>query len=201
MRPASHARNPIPQLRPPQLPALPQALADFALPLPHCRAGLLLAKCTALPAGYTTPDRSGPSAGALVQCHTKWVEADIYDAIVGPEKHLCRIEPGPGGKYAAPMQVLLAAAASCTATNMMGKLKQAGAKVDSFEVKTEGSREKFGDLASTIFATIDMEIIVKASNLTEEKLDELVHACTCSVVTSLGGPGRTVVTKTATLLK
>jgi hypothetical protein len=46
-----------------------------------------------------------------------------------------------------------------------------------------------------------MEIIVKASNVTAEKLEELIHACTCSVVTSLSGPGRTVVTKTNNLLK
>jgi uncharacterized OsmC-like protein len=39
------------------------------------------------------------------------------------------------------MQVLLAVVVSCTAVNMMGKLKKAGATVETLEIKTEGSRE------------------------------------------------------------
>jgi uncharacterized OsmC-like protein len=131
--------------------------------------------------------------GKAVTCSTKWLkdaQGELYETVCGPEGHKVLIEPGPGGKNAAPMQILLPAAACCSATGVLAKLQKAGFTVDGLEIKTGATRStpaqhQQPDLPASVFTTMDMEFIVTSSDADEFAVEEIVHNHNCSVVSNM----------------
>ena len=107
------------------------------------------------------------------------------------------------------MQVLLPAAACCSATGVLSKLQKAGFTVQArapspsqhtprgshgsfvslqaLEIETVGSREKIPGLPASSFATMEMEFIVTSPDADEAEVDRIVQGHHCSVVTNMGG--------------
>ena len=131
--------------------------------------------------------------GKAVTCNTKWLKnapGEVYETICGPEGHKVRIEPGPGGNNAAPMQILLPAAACCSATGVLAKLQEAGITVDGLEIKTAATRStpaqhRQPDLPASVFTTMEMEVIITSADADEVVVDEIVRNHNCSVVSNM----------------
>ena len=131
--------------------------------------------------------------GTAVTCSTKWLKdapGELYETVCGPEGHKVLIEPGPGGNNAAPMQILLPAAACCSATGVLSKLQTAGFTVDGLEIKTMATRStpaqhRQPDLPASVFTTMDMEFIVTSSDADEVTVDEIVQNHNCSVISNI----------------
>lgn len=131
--------------------------------------------------------------GNSVTCSTKWLKdepGELYETVCGPERHKVLIEPGPGGTHAAPMQVLLPAAASCSATNILDKLRKNHYTVDGFEIQTVATRStpaqhQQPDILSSVFTSMHMEFIVTSPDADDAVVDDIVRSCSCSVVSNL----------------
>ena len=61
--------------------------------------------------------------GQLVKATTVWEGGTTFRTTAAPEGHELLLEAGKGGGAIAPMQTLLAAAASCSMTGMLTKLQ------------------------------------------------------------------------------
>lgn len=100
----------------------------------------------------------------------------------------CKIEtdgaPAIGGsnKGMRPMQVLLAAAGSCSSIDIISILKKQKQKLDDLEVEVTAERQK--DKVPSLFSKIHIHFILKG-DLTEEKVKRAVSLSIdkyCSVV-------------------
>jgi uncharacterized OsmC-like protein len=155
------------------------------------------------PDGAPGSDCMETPPGKAVTSTTKWLKdapGEAYETICGPEGHKVIIEPGPGGKNAAPMQVLLPAAACCSATGILSKLKKAGFTVEALEIKTAATRStpaqhKQPDLPASVYTTMDMEVIVTSPDADEAVVDDIIMNHNCSVVSNM--KRATLVTKSS----
>lgn len=100
----------------------------------------------------------------------------------------CKIEtdgaPAIGGsnKGMRPMQVILAAAGSCSSIDIISILKKQKQKLDDLEVEVTAERQK--DKVPSLFSKIHIHFILKG-DLTEEKVKRAVSLSIdkyCSVV-------------------
>ena len=121
-----------------------------------------------------TPAGSGGGGGggggaARVAATTKWRGDNIFETTVGPEGHKVVIEPGPGGKHAAPMQVLLSAAAACTGTGLLGKFKKAGIQVVSLEIEMSAGTFSVAIPSPCVYLILLLLLLLLAARCSERE--------------------------------
>ena len=153
-------------------------------------AGVGVAYCALPRRGAAGP--SGATAKALASpnrevCVSKWKGGDMYEATVGKENHKVVIQPGPGGQHAAPMQVLLPAAAACTGVGVVAKLQKAKVDVQSFEIHMSAVREVLPGRPTSCFSQVDMTFVVKAPGADFDQVNKICVDHQCGVVGNLSG--------------
>ena len=158
-----------------------------------CCAGVLLERCRGSGATSAPGESTDAPPGESVTCTTQWLKdepGELYETVCGRERHKILIEPGPGGTHPAPMQILLPAAASCSATNILAELQKAGYTVNGLKIQTVATRStpaqhRQPDLVSSVFTSMHMEFIVTSPDADDVVVDDIVHNCSCSVVSNI----------------
>ena len=136
------------------------------------------------PTGATAKALASPAREVAV---TKWVGDGRFDSVVGKEQHTVVIEPGQGGKHAAPMQVLLPACAACTGVGVVSKLQKAKVNLQAFEIQMSAVREVLPGRATSCFSLVEMKFVVQAPGADFDTVNKICVEHQCSVVGNLSG--------------
>jgi uncharacterized OsmC-like protein len=108
---------------------------------------------------------------------------------VGQKKYRIVMEPGQKGKHIAPMQALLASAASCMAASLLKKLQKKQLIVDSLELDTTATRktsiDATGNTTKDMFSSLSFHFNITSPNAEEKEVQKICKTHTCSVLRNL----------------